>query len=257
MVTFKGNPYGWTNTSRYVKSSVLSLDLKNMDGTRLNISGLSHPIELFIPENESNNATPNDPRDHLFVKPYNDSKAIRYHKIALNNDFDAALVEIRPDENAVFDIFVSAGERPTPDNYTFRTIIPDGSSCRSFKPGTGYLNCSNSPYTFSLSRSITGNVGDHFIGIRLANETDNKRNKRSRVLRSCMNRRGRQKRSCIGVKDPPTTPPPTPKLIKPKYDNRTDVNYTMSVTIKSCLYWSESKQDWTSEGCKVFYHSRN
>lgn len=249
MVAFKENPYNWKNASKYIKSSVLSVDLKKLDGSRLNISGLSHPIELFIPQKAPKDAFQPEILDHLFVKPYNDSNAIRYHKFVLENDFDTVLVEIRPEGKAVFDVFVSAGVKPKPDNYTFKTRIPNVSSCD--KPSMDFSNCTRNPYRFILSSKVTGNIGDHFVGIRVAHRA-NKRNKRSRMTRrSCLDGKGRQKRSCIGVKDPPTTPPPTPKIIKPKYDNRTDVNYTMSVTVKSCLYWSYSKQDWTSEGCSV------
>ena len=197
----------------------------------------------------NNPSDTNKTHGHLFVKPSKDSSAIRYHKIVFNSDLETALVEIRPQKNTFFDVFVSAGVKPKPDNYTFRTRIPDVSSCSNVKSGIGFLNCTSNPYTFSLSSIVTGYVGDHFIGIRLANET-NEREKRSRALRPCMHSDGRQKRSCVGVKNPPTTPPPTQRVV-PQYDNRTDKNYTMTVKMGTCLYWSENKQNWTSEGCQV------
>lgn len=251
-MTFKDNPYGWTNNSKYIKSAVFSMDLKKMDGSRLNISGLSQSIELFIPDRGSNNSSQKGNQDHLFVKPYNDIGDIQYHKIFLETRFDSAFVEIRPANKAVFDIFVNAGVKPTPDNYTFRTAVPDFSPCTTRTSRIGYLNCAKRPYTFSLSKDVTGSIGEHFIGIRLANKT-NQKGKHSRPKRSCTDRHGRWKRSCVGVKDLPTTPPPTAKIIKPNYDNHTDVNYTMSVRNKNCLYWSDSKQDWTDDGCRVRY----
>ncbi|KAL9952071.1 hypothetical protein ACROYT_G039275 [Oculina patagonica] len=219
MLTLKVNPYVWTNNSANIKSSVLSLDLKKQDGSPLNISGLSHPIELFIPEEEQEEVIKNDTAGHLFVKPYNDSSAIRYHKIEIANEFE------------------------------FRIYF---SSCTN-KSKIGYFNCTSNPYTFSVSSNVTGNIGVHFIGIRLGVDVDAQTAglKRKRAVRSCTDTHGRQKRSCIGVKDPPTTPPPTPKIIVPQYDERTDVNYTMSVKMRSCLYWSEKKQTWTNEGCKI------
>lgn len=56
---------------------------------------------------------------------------------------------------------------------------------------------------------------------------------------------------CVEFKDPPTTPPPTPRVIIPEYDPSTDVNYTLSISMAACLYWSEAKEKWTSYGCRV------
>ena len=248
MLTLQVNPYVWTNRSQTIKSSVVKLELK-ADGSQLNISGLSHPIELFIPEKEQKE---DYTQDHFFVKrPSNDSSPLRYHKIEIKNEFESALVKIIPQNNSFFDVFVSIGVRPTSSNYTFRTRIPDFSSCRTY----GDLNCTDNPYVFLLSSNVTGDIGVHFIGIRIASYggKGSTRNKRSGMTRSCKDRHGRQKRSCIGVKDPPTTPPPTSEIVKPQYDQRIDVNYTMLVTMRSCLYLSEARQAWTSEGCKVCF----
>ena len=253
MVTLKKNPYVWANSSKDIKSSVLSVDLKKQDGSRLNISDLTHPIELFIPENDPEEPIQDYSQAHLFVKRYNDSSAIRYHKITLRSDFESALVKITPENNTFFDVFVGAAVKPTPNNYTFRTTIPDVSLCEGFTPGIGYINCSSSPYVFSLSSNVTGDIGIHYIGIRLAKKANEKNVQKNirRLQRSCKGSHGRQKRSCIGVKDPPTTPPPTPEVIVPTYDALSDVNYTISVKMRSCLYWSEVKEAWTNEGCKV------
>ena len=249
MVTFTENPYVWANNSIFIKSSVLSLNLKEEDGSRLNISGLSHPIELVIPEKGPKEPVKNNDDEHFFVKPYNNPNDIRYHKIVIDSSLGSATVKIRPANNAVFDVFVSPEVKPRPDNYTFKTIIPNFSSCTNPNSENGYSNCINDSYTFALPASVTERVGELFIGIRLASYVS-KRNKRSHITTSCTDRNGRQKRSCIGVKPPPTTPP---RILIPKYDNETDVNYTMSVKIQNCLYWSDSRQDWTNDGCTVSF----
>lgn len=255
MLTLQVNPYVWSKSSKYIKSSVLSVDLKEQDGSQLKISNLNHSIELLIPDKDPDRAIENDTQGHLFVKPYNDTNAIRYHKVAISNNLESALIDIRPQKSVIFDVFVGVGARPTPTNYSLKTSVPDVSLCKDFLPEIGYINCTSNPYVFSLSSSVTKNTGVHYIGIRLAhkaNET-NVAGEGHRVARSCKDSHGRQKRSCIGVKDPPTTPPPTPRIIVPTYDAITDVNYTMSVKMRSCLYWSEVKEVWTNEGCKVCY----
>ena len=254
MLTLQVNPYLWTNSSKTIKSSILRLELKKADGSQLNISDLSHPIELFIPEKNQKEDIANYTQDHFFVKRLsNDSSTLRYHKIKIENQFESAFVKIRPQNDSFFDVFVRSSVRPTPSNYTFRTRIPDFSSCRIYDDRTGRFNCTDNPYLFVLSSNVTGDIGVHYIGIRLTSDGGERstRNKRSRMMKSCKDGHGRQKRSCIGVKDPPTPPPPTPEIIMPQYDQRTDVNYTMSVTMRSCLYWSETRKVWTNEGCKV------
>ena len=122
--------------------------------------------------------------------------------------------------------------------------------------------CSSiSPFRLLISSGLTGALGDHYVGILLhknsseglrMNDTSTEGDVHRRHSRSiCNSTSGRKKRSCIGVKDPPSTPSPTPQIIKPPHNSTVDVNYTMSVWINSCLYWSKEKQQWTNDGCKV------
>ena len=208
------------------------------NGSHLHISNLSEPIKLFIPIKESKETE--TAQDHYFVN----SSVIRYHKVKLRSALETVFVKIIPDKDALLDIFVSAGVKPNSENYTFTRRIPDDSdntSCRFIYPGTGFINCAINPYMFSFSSNSTG---DHFIGIRLVY------GRTKPVLKSFVKSHVRRKRWWITVKDPPTTPISTRRVV-PKYDSKTDVNYSMSVKIGTCLYWAENKQDWTSEGCKV------
>lgn len=253
MTTLQINPYVWNNRSNFIKSSVLSVNLKRQDGSLLEISDLSQPIELFIPERiQKNDETGNSSQRHFFLKrTYNGSSPLLYHKIEIENDFQAAFVEISPENNSSVDVFVSRGVKPSHENYKLKTRIPDFSSCVRHQDRTGYTDCTRNPNVLLLSSNITGGTGVHFIGIRLLNMTGIAQRQTRHISTSCKDKNGRQKRSCIGVKDPPTTPPPAPEIITPQYNPLTDVNYTMSVKIRSCLYWSEKIQAWKTEGCEV------
>ena len=227
------------------------------DGLKLNISDLQEPVELFIPlkvdANRNNNGS-----EQYFIKPSRGAENIQYHRISFTQGA-AAFVKIKPLDDNVLEVYISHRVKPTPKNYDYSTIVPDYSTCSEFSKMTGYFNCSSDPYTFSISSRLTGHAGLHFLGIRYAvndsvttsDDVKESAEERARDKRDCGSHSGRQKRSCIGVKDPPTTPPPTPKIIIPQYDINTDVNYTLSVTVSSCMYWSETKQEWTDEGCKV------
>lgn len=249
MTSFNENPFTWDDSAKGIKSSVVDFSLKKDDGTPLEISGLKDPVELFIPVSRQEQKTGNKSDEKYFAKPSDGSSNLRYHRIDIPSANSIVFFEIQPERGEVFEVFVSAQKKPTPTDYQFKTRVPDFSSCTAYSKSTGYHNCSNNPYEISLSSDVTGKTGTHYIGIMFAgNKTDQSR---SRVSRSCGGHGGRQKRSCIGVKDPPTTPPPSPKIVIPQYNKSTDVNYTMSVTLTSCLYWSEKKQVWTNEGCSV------
>ena len=204
------------------------------NGSYLQISNLREPIKLSIPIKESKETE--SAQDHYFVN----SSVIRYHKVKVRSVLETVLVTIKPDNGALLDVFVTAGVKPNAENYTFTRRIPDYSDNTSCL-GTGFLNCAINPYMFKFSSNFTG---DHFIGIRLVYD------RTKPVLKSTAKSHVRRKRWWINVKEPPTTPISPIKAV-PKYNSKTDVNYSMSVKIGTCLYWAENKQDWTSEGCKV------
>lgn len=249
MTSFRENPFTWDESAKGIKSSVVDFSLKKDDGTPLPIAGLKDPVELFIPVTRKVQTTGNKSDEKYFAKPSDGTGNLQYHRINIPSVNSIVFFDIHPDHGQVLDIFVTAEKKPTPSNFQFKTRVPDFSSCTAYSKIFGYQNCSKNPYEMSLTSNVTDKTGTHYIGIMLAaNTTEVARN---RASRSCAGQGGRQKRSCIGVKDPPTTPPPSPRIIKPQYNSSTDVNYTMSVTITSCLYWSEKKQVWTNEGCSV------
>ena len=223
----------WSDASTLIRSSVLSLDLKMTNGSHLEISNLSEPIKLFIPIKESKETE--SAQDHYFVN----SSVIQFHKVKLRSALETVFVKIIPDNDAILDVFVRAGVRPNAENYTFTRRIPDSDNTSCL--GTGFFNCAINPYMFKFSSNFTG---DHFIGIRLVYD------RTKSVLKSTAKSHVRRKRWWINVKEPPTNPISTIKVL-PKYDSKTDVNYSMSVKSRTCLYWAENKQDWTNEGCKV------
>ena len=90
---------------------------------------------------------------------------------------------------------------------------------------------------------VPSKPGFLYVGLLFQNKTEH-----SRKRRSCFGH-GRERRSCVGVKDPP--PKGVTTTVVPQYDPNTDVNYTLAITQSSCLYWSEDKEKWTSEGCRV------
>lgn len=258
VITFQSNPFVWDSSSRYVTSNVMDISVKS-NGGHLHLTKLEEPFELYIP---LKHRTKKETGGYFFVKRSKGFENIRYHKIIIPSQKAVAIIDIVPRGNDPLEIFISTGVRPTPENYNYSTYVPNYSRCSNISISSRYQQCSFiSPYRLMVSSSSTGATGNHYVGILLhknssvnsrMNDTSTKGADHSRQSRSmCNTKSGRKKRSCIEVKDPPTTPPPKPKVIKPEYDPNSDVNYTMSVSISSCLYWSKDQQQWTNDGCKV------
>ncbi|XP_078349560.1 polycystin-1-like protein 2 isoform X5 [Oculina patagonica] len=256
MLAFTDNPYTWDASSKNIKSSVIDFSLKAADGSAIEVSGLPEPVELFIPQKEDSKDKGNETETVYFAKPSDGSNNLRYHQVVIPSESSSMFVEVKPEEGVSLEIYVRYKTKPTVTEHSFNVIIPKIEFCNRTETS---LNCSSEAYRFSISSAQTGHVGVHYVGIRFPGpESDASPSPEaevetaaSRVRRGCESHGGRQKRSCIGVKTPPTTPPPTPNIIIPKYNASSDVNYTMSVTATSCLYWSETEQAWTDYGCRV------
>ena len=244
-----------------MKSWVIDVVLQTEDKRNLNVSGLKKPVQLYLPQNSDNGSLADVKNNTVryFVKPsydINESKLIQYHKINIPHKQDVVFVKLKPEISTTqLRIYVSYYNYPTPTDHSYATVIP----CKGEKG-----NCDKDPYMFTFKASDTGNTGIHYIGIHYyVNNTNDvmfggeekmsssNGSVKVRTRRSCGGSSGRQKRSCIGVKDPPPPPTPAPIILRSPYNASTDLNYTLSVTIGSCLYWSEVKERWTNEGCKV------
>lgn len=251
MLSFNKNPFTWDKSAETVKSSVVDFKLKASGGKTMNISGLQEPIELFIPitpkadEPEKSNLS----EPHLFLKPSDGTSNIRFHRFSVSSSEVLVTITIKPEQGKTVSVFVNYKTKPTPQDFVYSTTIPNWSHCVNVtEDSPASRNCSLDPYTFTFSSLVSNRTGFHYLGIRYRSEKMEPVRKR----RSCSpsgKRRG--KRSCVDVKDAPTTPAPTPIIVVPKFNLSTDVNYTMSISVSGCLYWSESKEKWTGEGCRV------
>ena len=179
---------------------------------------------------------------------------MRFHKIVFPGPEYAISIRIVPFGNKTLTLYVRYAERPTLEHNDFTATIPNNVSC-NYSPQKNHTNCTLDSYTVTLSASNTGHTGVHYVGIVIGEHVNEANNNGTspdhvrRVRRGCF-RNGRQKRSCVGVKDPPTTPPPI-LLIKPSFNSSTDVNYTFSVSMATCQYWNVTADAWSTEGCRV------
>ena len=235
------NPFSWDTSSKKVKSNVISLDFQNGNGKKINVSNLDNDIEIVIPisspATNSSNAT-----EHYFLKP--NQMFIHSYYAELANVPVSMRIGVQAN-GTVVKLFVKFGSRPTVEDsdHNFTTLFT--SICRN------QVNYQQNKSTSCAleERSVTIVPSEPsllYVGL----SSDYNATAHARERRSCFGN-GRERRSCVGVKDPP--PSGVTKVDVPKYDPLTDVNYTFTITQASCLYWSEDKEKWTSDGCKVSY----
>ena len=236
------NPYTWDNISKAIQSSVTSLELQS-GKAKINVSNLDDDIVMVIPITSppKNNRNSSDVSEHSFLKP--NKLSVRFFHAELA-DVPVSIAISVSEIGVVIELFVRFGSRPTVENFDHNSTLTFTSTCGNQTDGEqNETSClpDESSITVVPSKPSLLYVGIRFLGAK--NTTEH-----SRQRRSCFGH-GRQKRSCVGFKDPP--PKGVTRTIVPQYDPSTDLNYTMTITQSSCLYWSEDKNKWTSDGCKV------
>jgi len=239
------NPFTWDNSSKKVKSSVTSLDLQSVNGTKINVTNLDNYIEIVIPLSGRPTNTSNG-TEHYFLKPNRMSIRSYYAELA---DVPVAIRIGVQAGGTVIKFFVKFGSRPTVEDSDHNFTILFTSTCRNL---SDYQQSKSTSCSLE-ERSVTIVPSEpSLLYVGLLFREANNATEHARKRRSCFGH-GRERRSCVGVKDPP--PKGITKLDVPRYDPLTDVNYTFSITQSSCLYWSEDKEKWTSNGCKVNYYT--
>lgn len=236
-MAFKENPYTWDKTSSSIRSAVIDVTLRTNEGKEIEIHNLSQPLGLHIPNKHTEKKLePKKQPRHLFLQP----GGINYHTLVIPSKEHLVSLRVATAERQQLAVYFGLGVKPNAKNHTSMVNIPDLSSCQ--KNATDKLfNCTDDIQSVSL---IGYDPGLYYLGITLVPPV-------VRLRRSCTGTGRRGKRSCVEVKDPPTTQPPTPLIVTPQYNAKTDVNYTFSVTMGTCLYWSEEDEKWSSKGCKV------
>ena len=232
------NPFTWHNSSKKIKSSVTSLSLQGGNGKKINVSNLDSDIEIVIPISSPPTNNSNGTK-HDFLKPNKMSFRSYYAELA---DVPVSIKVRVLKEGIVIELFVKFGKRPTIKDFDHNfTILSTCKNQTNAKQNRTSCVLEENSLTVVPSVPVRLYIGLLFLGAKDVNE-------HSRTRRSCFGH-GRERRSCVGVKDPP--PKGVTKTVIPQYDSSTDVNYTFDITQSSCLYWSENREKWTSDGCRV------
>ena len=243
MLSIPFNPYTWDSTKQRVNSDVLALDLKDHTSKLIKVSNLSNNIIIVTP---LKNQTVSFENGQYFTK--NDN--LRFHEIDVELENTLIILEITPTEaNTNLLVHLRYGQRPTTQVHDLNATVSKSEKC-VWTPGVhgrkdGKTKCSRLP---SPIETLAKRPGKYFLGVQ--GYKRNGANSHKREKRSCFGNR-RQKRSCVEVKDPPPTPLQSENTVVPVYNSKSDHNYTVRVALGNCVFWSEEREKWITEGCWV------
>ncbi len=247
MLSIPFNPYVWDSTKQRVNSDVLALDLKDKAGKLIKVANLSDSVMVVIPLKPPT-VTANT------SQYFTNNNNLRFHEIDVEFGNTLVILEITPcEESTYLFVYMRYGQRPTTKEYDLNATVSSNSRCvwtlTAHGKKDGKTECS---FNQSLPiKTLAKRPGKYFLGVQSFKRSVTNSHKRKK--RSCFGNR-REKRSCVEVKDPPPTPPQSKNVtVVPVYDSKTDQNYTLTVALGSCVYWSEEREMWITDGCQVSY----
>ncbi|XP_022790315.1 polycystic kidney disease protein 1-like 2 [Stylophora pistillata] len=258
MITYAANPYSIQQPANEISSEVLSLTLKDDNGNVINISDLASEIALKVPISEKiGNETPS-------VDEYSVPDFMLYRDFTEIHGNSKIKLSLNLQKSALFEMYVKYGARPSKEDFDFFTTL-DKKTCRDKTNICG--NVSHHVW-FDAERK-----GKYFIGLLQKEISTRKRRStaavdslkeslqvsqipKKRIARSNSELTRSNQELCVKFKNPPedeTTMNETIDL--PPYDPEKSVNFTVVVDSVGCRYWSESNQQWLSDGCKAGINS--
>ena len=245
MLSIPFNPYTWDSTKQRVNSDVLALELKDDTHKLIKASNLSHNIIVIAPLK---------PRTVSLESPqyFTQNDNLRFHVIDVKYENTLIMLEITPTEaNIDLYVYLQYSQRPTTQEHDLNATVTNNGRCvwtpTSLDRKVGKTDCSFNH--LAPIETLAKRPGKYFLGVQSFNSSVTEAHKRKK--RSCFGGK-RQKRSCVDVKDPPPTPSQSKNVtVVPVYNSKTDQNYTVRVALGSCVYWSEEREMWITDGCMV------
>ena len=244
MLSMAFNPFTWDSTRERVNSYVISLDLKDDQQKIMEISELSSDVVIEMTLKSQNYPLQ---MPSYFTK----HNSPRFHEVKVDYENTVIQIDIAPEDARVnLVLYIKFGQRPTIREHDLNATISSYERCVWTKMKEN-LEGKNGCYSSRLIKILAKRPGMYYLAV-LSDSSITKSQKRQ--TRSCFGQR-RQRRACVDVKIPPRTPPKSENVsVVPIYDPSTDHNYTLRVAMGSCVFWSDTKQKWITDGCRVSPH---
>lgn len=251
MISYSINPHALGDQAfDEINTKVVSLTLKDESGNALSISNLPSAISLTVPLKDTGNKTPQ-------VQEYSVPEVMMYRTFTENRGNSLVKLSLKLERSALFEVYVKYGSRPSKQDYDYFTTI-EGAPCQNAN-----LSCNESTYVwfdaarkgkYSIGLLQKWNARERRTAAWKIDYSDNdlqRKVPKKRMARSLLQLNNPEGKLCVKYKDPPTPQPLVNVTVMPPYNPETSVNFTLEVDSAGCLYWSETKEQWISEGCKV------
>ncbi|XP_071940958.1 polycystin-1-like [Antedon mediterranea] len=213
VMTTPQNPYTWHASGYEVRTSIVSLTMKNPQGENLVISDLSSNLEMLIPRGESSaiefETLSTVPNELLFVN------------FNITEMYSSIHIDIVPtDSTTQFTAYLRFGFRPTTRLYDLRIEMPLPSHNLYESKFNSTANVTTNPFTWYIAENELFSFGSYYLAIR------------PKPVQ-------RDKYAVLSVNDSYADDP------------RKKVDFDIKVYNARCLFWSETYEQWFPHGCEV------
>ena len=118
MMTSHENPFIWDKSATAVSGSVVSLSL-GVRGTPLEVSGLSEPVDIFIPRYTT------VPEPTVFATKQGSPLIWNFHEVFIKERDRAVNVQVEVlNKSDNFDLYFRSGHKPTEEAYDWKVRVP-------------------------------------------------------------------------------------------------------------------------------------
>ncbi|XP_060067155.1 uncharacterized protein LOC132547415 [Ylistrum balloti] len=212
------NTFVWDDSSSKIKTPVLSLSLYDSDKNEIPVADLKEEIviDIAIPSGNSNNV-------RSATVSNLDKKLMQFVVEAGSNESSIHLI-IRPEDDALLQVYVRYGVAPTEETYDAVFLIPQYDAVPD---GVEDDNMADElAHTILITPEF---IQEHGIGSYVV------------ALKPFENDTGEVETYDEYYAD----------YLGPTIKNEKAVNFSITYRICGCLFWNETADRWMSDGCRV------
>ncbi|XP_033743898.1 polycystic kidney disease protein 1-like 2 [Pecten maximus] len=210
------NTYVWDDSSSKIKTPVLSLSLYDSDKNEILLAGLKNDITIDI-------ALPSTPPDNIrMLSVSNLDEELTEFVVEANSNETSIHFVIRPEGDALLEVFVRYQVAPTVDMYDSVFLIPN----YDVLPGSAEVDDDEFAHTVFISPEF---VQEHGTGSYIV------------AIKPFENKTAEVETYDEYYAD----------YVGPTLKDEIRVNLSITYRTSGCLFWNITEDRWMSDGCRV------